>query len=142
MNTIYKYSLSEGQGGTISMPKGAKIIKAAFQLNNLCIWAIVDPTFPKVEDRIFKILATGEAYKNEWNHIETLFLEEGRVVLHLFEILQAIEGLADIELASRKRGKKIAGEQCTQPKIKAVYKFKDQKEEDLFEKMLMFKPII
>ena len=88
MLTIYKYSISDAQGGYSSneLPVGAKILSSAFQGNDLFIWALVDTDAVK-ERRYFLVFPTGSdigSYAEQMLiFINTAFI--GSLVFHVFE---------------------------------------------------------
>ena len=86
MKTIYKYTLSElHQYQIVLMPKGAEILCAKEQGNNIFIWAIVD-TSNENEARNFRIYGTGNEVSNEHiRYIGTAKINGGNLIFHIFE---------------------------------------------------------
>lgn len=87
MQTIYKYPLKVYEKyNSIQMPKGAKVLSAAFQGREIMLWALVD-TDNAGETRYFKVFATGEdsgAYDEKMlMFIDTIFIDQ--FVFHVFE---------------------------------------------------------
>ena len=59
---IWKFELERSdKPQTIKMPKGAKILHTAKQLDWFCMWAEVEP-HNDTEERTFLIIATDEKY--------------------------------------------------------------------------------
>lgn len=83
MKTILKYKLGN-EHNTLSMPKGAKVIKLGIQHGIGCMWALVDDEQPK-EERIFSFIETGKSIEDGYYYIGTLLLDDGWWVAHLFE---------------------------------------------------------
>lgn len=86
---IYKYQLSPKSGvpGYLEMPAGAQVLSAHMQYGAISIWAIVEPTVPKVRYPYF-ILGTGESFDPTLlvgsSFINTILMFEGTLVWHIF----------------------------------------------------------
>lgn len=87
---IWKYELPIANEQTVVMPSGARCLSAQLQLGVLCVWAVVEPTAPTVERRFLMsntgaplpdIIAIGQA-----RYLDTVQLESGRRVIHVFEV--------------------------------------------------------
>ena len=89
MSTIWKFILSPYNPATL-MPKGAKILTAAEQREQLFIWAEVDPAAP-TETRAFEIFGTGDEIPNDVDrqYIGTAFFHGGSRVFHVYEPKEA-----------------------------------------------------
>lgn len=88
MITIFKYELDQSPK-QISMPQAAKVLSVGVQKGKINIWALVD-TETEPSNRLFIIHGTGhELLKdtNMYNFIGTVLLENGGLVLHVFEDL-------------------------------------------------------
>ena len=86
MKAVWKYPLPGSDTFDIKMPRGAKILTAAAQFEDVCLWALVNPEAPP-ETRSFRLAGTGhEITENLGRHISTFQLANGRIVLHLFEV--------------------------------------------------------
>ena len=89
MRTIHKYTLLPGRL-KVQMPKGAKVLTAREQIDDVCVWAEVDTTAPK-EIRVFEVFGTGQAIPQgmgmEWRYVGTAHLEGGALVFHVYEYL-------------------------------------------------------
>ena len=86
--TIWKFPLGEVNDLlTLSVPKGAELLTMQVQNGEPCIWALVDPSAPKVT-RAFAVRGTGhdasglEASK----HVGSFQLLGGRLVFHVFDL--------------------------------------------------------
>jgi hypothetical protein len=88
--TIWKYTLVGGYN-TFDMPKGAKILSVAAQDDDVCIWALVDPSAPKVSRQILA-LGTGHDAPDgieKTAYIGTAMLAGGTLVIHVFDVWEA-----------------------------------------------------
>jgi hypothetical protein len=72
----------------MSFPKGAKILHLGVQHNNIQFWAEVDPNADH-EMRKFVMYGTGHMIAPSLTHeyIGTIMLNQGLLVLHIFEII-------------------------------------------------------
>lgn len=84
-------TLSATSEPIVELPTGARVISAQAQGNDLCLWAIVDPTQEK-RARQFSIYGTGHPVIGfshpiikERNFIGTVQFYDGTLVLHVFE---------------------------------------------------------
>lgn len=85
MKTIWKFVIPPaGNRKSVEMPAGALVLSAAFQGEDLCVWALVDPDARK-ERRGFAVLATGEKMPiaTGFKFISTGFIHG--LVFHIFE---------------------------------------------------------
>ena len=86
--TIWKFPLAITDRQTVTMPKGAQILSAQMQGTTLCLWALVDPAASR-KDRTIEILGTGNpAPDAHRSYISTTQMAGGRLVWHVFEILE------------------------------------------------------
>jgi len=91
MKTVYKYVLPITDVASIKMHKDAEIVHVDNQLEQLCIWAVVDNELPIVL-RKFRIAGTG--HRLDYDHLKvevkchlgTVKLYGGALILHVFEI--------------------------------------------------------
>jgi hypothetical protein len=67
----------------LGMPQGAKILRVGLQYHAPYIWADVDPTMPKSECQ-YEWLVTGEEPRIDYIYVDTILLEEGAFVYHLY----------------------------------------------------------
>jgi hypothetical protein len=85
--TIWKYKLTPDGLITIEMPKGAQVLSVKPQGDDVCLWALVDPS-AEVKDRKFMIFGTGHDVPNiDLCFIDTFMLFEGGLVFHVFEVV-------------------------------------------------------
>ena len=88
MITIYKYTIDPFDPA-IQMPADAKILTAAFQDKQFCIWAEVDTDSLEVT-RFFEAFGTGHDIPSnmgvDFKYIATGFMPNG-LVFHAYEIL-------------------------------------------------------
>jgi len=94
MKTIYKYKFEVADTVAIFTHKIEKILcvdsQTALSVNELCLWAIVDPeTKPDSSRIIFRIFGTGHEIKDISNfpYFTTVF--DGPFVWHLFGGIQS-----------------------------------------------------
>ena len=70
------------------MPKGAEILTAQIQDDNLCLWALVNPKV-RTEIRVIEIFGTGNPISSyariNRKYISTFQIQEGNLVFHVFE---------------------------------------------------------
>lgn len=81
--TIYKYHLANMPSQVKNMPAGAQILHVGMQEGEVCLWAIVDPSQPDEERKIFMTAGAPilESYKQ---YLGTIMY--GNYVMHVFEI--------------------------------------------------------
>lgn len=86
MKVVWKYNLPALPGsGPIEMQQGAQLLKFDVQLDELCLWALVDPGAPVVH-RYLGIAETGlTALRDDEKYVGTALLQSGKYVLHLFD---------------------------------------------------------
>ena len=88
MKTIWKFTIKHLDAEIVlRMSNGAEILTVQVQHNQICIWAIVDPSAPLVQ-RYFYITGTGHPLREnitKYKYIGTFQLNNGALVLHLFE---------------------------------------------------------
>lgn len=86
MKTIWKFALPCVDEAFVSMPVGAQILCVQTQINNPCLWAVVDPDALTKEVRRFNIYGTGHEIEGEpGTYIGTFQLAGGTLVFHVFE---------------------------------------------------------
>lgn len=81
---IYKYPIPIDGMTVIKMPEGAKILTVQLQNGEPHIWALVNPA-NKYIDRVFYLNVTGATIEDRETYIGTFQLQDGKIVLHLFE---------------------------------------------------------
>jgi len=93
MKTIYKYNLGIPHHNLVcntTLHKGAKILSAQIQENNLVVWAIVNPK-NSMKTKTFYVYVScleKEAYdKKHYEYISTVQTSHG-LVWHLFEVYE------------------------------------------------------
>lgn len=85
MKRILKFALEEVLAQTVELPRGAQILKVSTQQGKLRLWAVCDETAP-LEPRSMAIYATGETVPDDpGQFLDTLFVNQGRIVCHVFE---------------------------------------------------------
>lgn len=92
MITIHKYTLGRVQNDqVIHMPEGAEVLTVAAQRNDAVVWARVD-TLKGFTRRVFRLIGTGHdasAEVGELRYISTFMVDEGTIVVHAFEVIDA-----------------------------------------------------
>lgn len=85
MKTIWKFPLQPEC--TLDMPKGAEVLSVCKQSDEICLWALVDPSAEK-EQRRFVGFGTGHDVPDRpMKFIGTAHLHGGSLVFHVFELL-------------------------------------------------------
>lgn len=86
---IFKYVLHP-DGNEIALPKGAAILSVAFQGDQFCFWAKVNPDEMEKEVRIFRVFGTGHDMPQEmgidYKFLGTGWMSDG-LVFHAFELV-------------------------------------------------------
>lgn len=92
--TIWKYVLVPKRGTfniLIDIPKGATVLTAREQGDDICIWAEVNPEEPFEETRIFEVFGTGHEMpidmKIDRKYIGTASIRGGYLIFHVYERL-------------------------------------------------------
>lgn len=92
MRTIHKYTIPFTDDFTIQLPDGAQPLRAMVQVGQPHLWAIVDPDRKKYP-RHFRLIGTGHPIAEEdfsyLDFVDTIMLEGGALVFHLFEVRDA-----------------------------------------------------
>lgn len=86
MKTIYKYPLAYVDQQQVAMPAGARILSAAVQHGQLCIWALVDAEPDDVVSRLICMRGTGHRVPDAVADmfIGTILSMDGTLVFHIF----------------------------------------------------------
>lgn len=85
MPTIWKFTLQPTDSQVIDMPAGAKVLTAAVQGYDVCLWAEVNPESPS-RPRRFRMFGTGHPMPSEPGlYVGTAILSGGSLVLHVYE---------------------------------------------------------
>jgi len=89
VKSILKYTMT-GKETTFSMPKGAKVISAHNQRDEIVLWAVVDTSDaePKeTKDRTFAFVGTGKRITFDFmRFISTVLVYGGMEAYHVFEL--------------------------------------------------------
>jgi len=84
MSVVWKFVIEDPET-PVSMPARADILHVASQEGKVCIWALVDPSAPKVERR-FVVVVTGDSVPPYCGRFHgTVLLHGGTVVLHVWD---------------------------------------------------------
>jgi len=87
MKRIFKYPLSTDGISSVGMPKDGVILRCKLQNGRPCIWVLTE-NLEEMVTRHFKAFMTGEHIPAGINmdYIETLILQNGMYVIHIFEL--------------------------------------------------------
>ena len=86
METVYKYKINPDVSG-IRLPIGAEVLSVAFQGDEFCIWAKVNPDMIETELRSFVTCGTGHLVpRGKLKFIGTGHMDNG-LVFHAWERL-------------------------------------------------------
>lgn len=82
MKTIYKYILEFDKKQQIELPLDAEMLSVQLQNGQICLWAKVSTTLPKIK-RVIHIYGTGHHIEEDnLSYIGTV--QDGGYVLHIF----------------------------------------------------------
>jgi hypothetical protein len=84
---IWKYPLIIGKN-TLTIPVGGEVLSLQIQHDTPHLWVLVNPKHTKV-GRIFEFYGTGHSIpedSNDRTFVDTIQIENGQYVFHLFEI--------------------------------------------------------
>lgn len=89
MQVIHKQTLSIDSRQTIQLPTNSKIISAANQKEDLCIWYICDTETKEQTERTILMVGTGHPILESKSKvfIDTVLFMSGSLVFHVFEEL-------------------------------------------------------
>jgi hypothetical protein len=82
MKTVYKYKIGTGE---LQLPRGAKVLTAGIQGEDIFIWAEVDDS-ALPEHRSFYVYGTGHLIPDRACYIGTVFDWNG-FVWHIYEVV-------------------------------------------------------
>ncbi len=88
-SVVWKYVLPLEDCASIDMPIGCKVLSAGVQDEQICIWALVDPSDLIGTARYrFRIAGTGRPIKDSehLDFIDTVLLMGGSLVFHVFQV--------------------------------------------------------
>jgi len=88
MQKVYKYTL-EGRGQSspppISIPCHYKVLRVAYQADQLCVWVLVDTTSIPLPVR-FEVVGTGWDVHDDWVHEGSVQEPDGYFIWHVFRV--------------------------------------------------------
>jgi hypothetical protein len=88
VQSVYKYPISATAETRMLMPESAAVVAVGLDMNgDPCVWVLVDPELPKIEERVFSIRSTGSRVPATSKFCGTFF--EMPFVWHVFEELPA-----------------------------------------------------
>lgn len=87
--TIWKFPVPVNDRFTVNMPRNARPLSVQVQHNDVCMWALVDPTAPVVR-REFRVFGTGHPVdlsggSQTGAFVGTFQVYGGDLVFHLFD---------------------------------------------------------
>jgi hypothetical protein len=85
MKTIWKFEIPVEDNFVLQMPQGAEVLSVDVQGTTPCLWALVDPDAPKV-DQHFQLRGTGHSCEgvNAEEFVGTFMVHGGNLVFHVF----------------------------------------------------------
>lgn len=88
MKKIFKYNLHYySVPELVELPKGAEVVDFGIQAQSFKIWAMVDPTVDKKEQRVFMLGMTGQPITFKViKTFGTVIVQESGIVIHLLEL--------------------------------------------------------
>ena len=88
MKTIYKYKLANVYDQFVELPRGAEVLSAQVQRDEIRLWALVDSGATKTDRRAFRIHGTGHSIPDveRLSFIDTVQLSGGALIFHVFEV--------------------------------------------------------
>ena len=84
MQAVWKCILDVGERQTISLPRGARLLYAREQGENVCVWALVDLK-EVATSRTLLVYGTGHPIERAGPYLGSAHLDGGRLVFHVFE---------------------------------------------------------
>ena len=87
---VYKYPVPIDDYFYLALPTGARVLHVEAQGDNPVLWALIDPDEEGLENRRFRLVGTGhpiDERPEELKHVSTFLMAEGRLVWHVFEII-------------------------------------------------------
>jgi len=87
MKAVWKFEIP--RDGVIVMPFGAEVLQVREQIENVCLWALVDPDERQMETRRFILFGTGHPIPSApMKYHGTAHLKGGMLVMHVFELVK------------------------------------------------------
>ncbi len=87
MLTIWKQVLKAATAQQIGVPRGAELLCAREQFEQVCVWFRCDPAEP-FELRGIAIVGTGRPAPPDGRYLGTASLQGGQLMFHVFEKTQ------------------------------------------------------
>lgn len=84
METIWKFELPLQTTIKLNLPKGAKFAAVQVQHDTVCVWYQVNPQNP-IKERPLYLVGTGLTVPEGTTYLGTVQLNDGHLVLHVFE---------------------------------------------------------
>ena len=87
--TIWKFPIKVEDEQSVSMPYDSQLLHVGMQGDDVCIWALVNPSAHRVE-RIIHIFGTGHPLPDDPGvYVGTFMLASGVLVFHVFVAWEA-----------------------------------------------------
>lgn len=85
---IWKFPLDVADEQTLNMPAGAKILTVQIQFGVPTIWAEVEPSEPKIQQRRIAVFGTGHTIPalKPLTYIGSVQQDGGNLIWHIYEI--------------------------------------------------------
>lgn len=84
MKTIWKQILKAADVQQIEVPRGAEMLCAKEQFEQICVWFRCDPAEP-FELRSISVAGTGHPATPDGRYLGTASLQGGQLMFHVFE---------------------------------------------------------
>jgi len=89
MNAVWKYPLLIQRNQTVTIPRNSHLLVAQLQHGVVCLWVRVDRERTETETINILMVGTGHDIPEDFlSHLGTVQLEEGTLVLHIFEVVE------------------------------------------------------
>jgi hypothetical protein len=88
---VWKFKIPVARDAHVLMPRGAVLLHVAEQVNELCVWAQVDPEAP-LADRYLGVFGTGEplpSSNDAGRYLGTVLMLGGTFVAHVWDYGEA-----------------------------------------------------
>ena len=86
MNTVYKYPLKIDDYQQVILPVGAEILCVKLVNDMPFLWALIDKEQTYDEAITIRIAGTGHDIKENVEYIDTILVEGGALVFHVFRV--------------------------------------------------------
>ena len=84
MKTIYKYALKRTGTQVVQLPLGARILCVQNQIDNPCLWALINKGYNDTEAVQITMAGTGHDIDSPGDYVGTFQLLDEALVFHVF----------------------------------------------------------